>query len=619
MRTALVLLAGVALSLSALPAQADEVGPVARALPSPSDSAPPETNRVIVRWEAGTSRADRVEARASAGAEDASSLGRRFQVLEIGPGEDVDAAVATLQADPAVAGAEPDGYSELQAATPNDPRFNELWGLDNQGLNVGGVATSTPGADIDALKAWEKTVGDPSVIVADLDDGIRPNHPDLTNRIWDNADEVPGDSIDNDGNGYVDDTFGMDFAGANIDVPLVFDNDPTDDIPEGGHGTHTAGTIAAEGNNGIGITGVAQKATIMPLRVCGWSPSSNSGKGGVRCPFSSQIAGINYAGANGAKIANMSLGGTSQSLLVRDALAANPQTLFVIAAGNDNVDNDLSPRYPCAFDPSTVPGAIDNVVCVAASDQNDGKASFSNWGKTTVDLAAPGTQILSTYTYADRVKDDFETPGFPAGWSTNGWIRSATSPGGSAALTNDTATQTVGARVLTSPTVNITGAGVCIVSSTETFTRSVADTLRWEVLVDGSAVVDYLSTSSYSGSYRDPITIAGAGPHTLAVRYTYTRQAGGGSGNGAWLDAFGIQCWTAPGSESASDYAFLQGTSMATPHVTGAAALLAAYEPSATTMQLKQALLSSVDLRRRSTPRVSRRSPPVAGSTLTRR
>ena len=594
MRFVLTLITGVALAMSVAPAQAASEPAVPRTS-QPAPVADVLSDRVIVRWESDATRADRAQARSAVEAEDVTSLGKRFQVLALEEGQDPDAAVAALRGDPAVAAAARDGYSELQATQPNDPLFNQLWGLDNQGLNVGGVASSTPGADIDALKAWEKTLGDPSVIVADLDDGIRPEHPDLKNRIWKNAEEVPGDGIDNDGNGYADDTFGMDFAGANVELnPLVFDNDPTDRIVQGGHGTHTAGTIAAEGNNGQGMTGVAPKTTLMPVRVCGLKPSN----GAILCPYSSQIAGINYAGANGARIANMSLGGTGKNDLVRDALAANPQTLFVIAAGNDNVDNDLAPRYPCSFDPTTssITGAVDNVVCVAASDQNDGKASFSNWGKTRVDLAAPGTQTMSTYTYSERFSDDFEKPGFPAGWSTDGWIRVATSPQGSAALTNDTASQGEGiSRFVTSPALNLTGDNRCLVQSTESLQRSGADSLRWEVLVDGVAVINEVLSATYAGSFSDAITTTGAGPHTLSVRYTYTKQAGGASTNGFWLDRWAVNCWTPPGSEGSGDYAFLQGTSMATPHVTGAAALLAAYEPSATTMQLKQALLSSVD------------------------
>ncbi len=389
---------------------------------------------MIVRWEAGSSRADRSDARASVDTtEDSPSLGKRFQVLGLTDGQDPDAAVAALKDDPAVADAARDGYSELQANEPNDPLFDQLWGLDNKGLNVGGVGSSTPGDDIDALKAWGKTVGDNDpCVVADLDDGIRPQHPDLENRIWNNTGETPADGIDNDGNGYVDDTFGMDFAGANIDLnPLAFDNDPTDDIPQGGHGTHTAGTIAAEGNNGEGITGVAQKATLMPLRVCGWSPTINGG--GVYCPFSSQIAAINYAGANGATIANMSLGGTSANALVQGRLRREPERPvrdrgrqqrpgrrdqradhLPVLMGSDDL------RYPRSRGQRRVRGRQRPerpAGLLLQLGQGQGGHRRSGHGD-------PQHVRLPQ----DLWTEDFETAGFPTDWTNNGWIRTNTAP-----------------------------------------------------------------------------------------------------------------------------------------------------------------------------------------------
>ena len=311
MRVHSPLVAAVGMSISMLagsPAIADEATPEVVA-PAGTNTVH-RTHAIIVRFTPDAAAADRFTAREAVDAKAFTSLGRRFQLLTLPPGADPDAVVAELQGNPDVADAARDGYGELFANEPNDALFDQLWGLDNKGLDIDGVSPSTPGADISALAAWGRTTGDNSVLVADLDDGIRPDHPDLTNRIWTNADEVAGNGIDDDANGYVDDTYGMDFAGADTGLAQpVFDNDPTDRIVQGGHGTHTAGTIAAEGDNATGITGVAQKATIMPIRVCGLKVAT----GAITCPFSSQIAGINYAGANGAVAASMSLGGYAPS------------------------------------------------------------------------------------------------------------------------------------------------------------------------------------------------------------------------------------------------------------------------------------------------------------------
>ena len=235
-----------------------------------------------------------------------------------------DAAEA-LGRDRSVRIAEPDGYSRIQSV-PDDARFAELWGLRNLAQNVGGVTGGVAGADIGATLAWDRTSEPPQrsspTSTPATASGTR------TSRVyWTNPGEIGGNGIDDDANGMTDDTRGWDAVGP--------DNDPTD--AANGHGVHTAGTIGAKGNDGIGVTGVAQSVRIMAVPVCG--------DDGL-CQFSDEIEGINYAGRNGARAANMSFGGTRRSAGVLAALAANPQVLFVISAGNDDQDNDSVAHYP---------------------------------------------------------------------------------------------------------------------------------------------------------------------------------------------------------------------------------------------------------------------------------
>jgi subtilisin family serine protease/subtilisin-like proprotein convertase family protein len=278
----------------------------------------------------------------------------------------VEAALAALRTDPAVAYAEPD-YTLRIAATPNDPQYSSLWGLHNTGQTGG-----TPDADIDAPEAWDLTTGTSSTIVAVIDTGVDYNHPDLAANIWTNEDEISGDGIDNDGNGYVDDIHGYDFINE--------DGNPLDDQ---GHGTHVAGTIGAVGNNGVGVTGINWNVQIMALKFLGADGSGST---------SDAIQALNYAVAMGAQLSNNSYGDTQFSQAFRNALEAARQAghIFVAAAGNNGTNNDgASPFYPASYDAA-------NVIAVAASDHNDRLASFSNFGATTVDLAAPGVDIRST-------------------------------------------------------------------------------------------------------------------------------------------------------------------------------------------------------------------------------
>ena len=302
--------------------------------------------------------------------------------LDLHQGASVDAALAILRASPWVAYAEPD-YTVRIAATPNDPQFSSLWGLHNTG-QTGGTAD----ADIDAPEAWDLTTGASSTIVAVIDTGVDYHHPDLAGNMWVNAGEIPGDQVDNDANGFVDDVHGYDFI-----------NEDANPLDDNGHGTHVAGTIGATGDNGAGVTGINWNVQIMALKFLGANGSGST---------SDAIRALNYAVQMGAQISNNSYGDSQFSQAFRDALedARQANHIFVAAAGNNGGNNDASPFYPAAYDAT-------NLISVAATDHQDRLASFSNYGLTTVDLAAPGVNILSTTpnnTYAQNSGTSMAAP-----------------------------------------------------------------------------------------------------------------------------------------------------------------------------------------------------------------
>lgn len=281
----------------------------------------------------------------------------------------VTEAVKRYENAPGIEYAEPD-YLLRSDAIPNDPRFGGLYGLNNTG-QTGGKAD----ADIDAPEAWDITTGNAGTVVAVIDSGVDVDHPDLRDNIWTNPDEIPGNGIDDDGNGYVDDVNGWDFANN--------DNSLYHSYAEDDHGTHVAGTIGAAGNNGVGISGVAWRAKIMPLKFIGPNGTGYT---------SNAAKALDYAIAEGVKISNNSYGcaGCFSSSL-RDTIqrADAAGHLFVASAGNAGADNDATAHYPSGHD-------LPNIISVAATDSGDALAGFSNYGNSSVDLAAPGVGILST-------------------------------------------------------------------------------------------------------------------------------------------------------------------------------------------------------------------------------
>jgi large repetitive protein len=301
---------------------------------------------IIVKYTTGADAQDRADARADAGVvRDQGVALPATEVVTPREGTSVHEAVADLNRSPDVAHAEPDRVRHALDTYPSEAQFDtsgklvrgtpftNLWGLTKMRAPAG----------------WDVGTGSSDVTVAVVDSGVDRTHPDLF------ANLVPG----------------HDFA--------YDDNDPTD---YDGHGTHVTGTIAARGNNGIGVTGVAWQTSIEPLQAL-----DATGSGSV----SDIIDAYDYAGETGARIVNASFGGGESSDLEKEAIARNSDVLFVVAAGNDgaNDDNSATSSYPCAYD-------LPNVLCVAASDSQDHLASWSNYGAGNVDIAAPGVNIYST-------------------------------------------------------------------------------------------------------------------------------------------------------------------------------------------------------------------------------
>jgi len=297
--------------------------------------------------------------------------------VRISPMADENRALEHLLGVPAVEYVEPDYPLRIAMETeegiplPDDALFGSQWALHNTG-QMGG----SPDADIDAPEAWARSAPVSPVVVAVIDTGVDPSHPDLINRIWSNPDEIPGNGIDDDHNGYVDDMHGV-----NI---ITGSGDPMDDH---GHGTHCAGIIAGEANNGVGVAGVAEEVQIMAVKFL-----DHSGSGAT----SDAIDAINYAisekkRGSPVRVISASWGNFFHSRALYKAIftARSHDILFVAAAGNSGTLNDIQPFYPASY-------PQDNIIAVAATDDTDRLAPFSCYGTRTVDLAAPGVSILST-------------------------------------------------------------------------------------------------------------------------------------------------------------------------------------------------------------------------------
>jgi subtilisin family serine protease len=302
-----------------------------------------------------------------------------LQLVSLPKDLDVPAAVAAYSSQPGVMYAEPDFISHIDDTTPNDTDFDLQWDWLNTG-QIGG----TPGVDVDAAKAWDLTTGSKDVVVGILDTGVQTQphvHVDLEANLWNNTPEcngVPG--VDDEGDGYIDDCHGID--------TINHDSDPDDDF---GHGTHTAGTVGAVGNNGLGVTGMSWNVTVLP---CKSHDITGNGTNDSLLECLQFLADWKDRGLNIVST-NNSYGGCqeacdySQSLYDAIKNHMDHGILFVASAGNDAANNDVVLKYPTDY-------YLPNVIGVAATTNLDTIAGFSNYGVHTVSLGAPGQSVYST-------------------------------------------------------------------------------------------------------------------------------------------------------------------------------------------------------------------------------
>ncbi|MDA3898362.1 MAG: S8 family serine peptidase [Desulfobacteraceae bacterium] len=507
-------------------------------------------------------------------------------------------AIEYLRKMPEIESAEPN-YLYKPKALPNDPEFSKLWYLKNNGQNVGGVA-GTAGADIAATTAWDIEKGSKDIIIAVIDSGVAFDHPDLINNTWKNPNEIPNNGIDDDNNGYIDDIHGWDFVNDDANP-----SDYSKDVYGNGHGTHVAGIIAAKGNNGVGITGVMWNAQIMPLQVFDLFEASTFYESIIQ--EINLLSAIEYAVINGANIINLSLGSTSFIQYEYNILNyANSNGVLVIAsAGNENKNNDVSPSYPASYD-------LPNIISVAATNEKDELAAYSNYGTTSVDIAAPGGNYVYPNIYSTAPPereilfyDDFESGGdkwVNGGTGLNGWYRPwsiAYDP----LFRSNVAMDSFGnyfnfetSYMQTAKPINITNCrGLHFQFYINHALEYGHDFLRLESSIDG---INYIATdilfTGFSNGIQRYLEWGGSEFNLDKFYLRFNLKADNiNPYDGVSIDDIFITGipWEFDGSE----YGFKSGTSMAAPVVTGVAGLVWSYNPSLTHLEVKDIILNSVD------------------------
>ncbi len=327
-------------------------------------------DEVLIKFRGGTdslAAADVLQRTGAALLEELGDLGWRR--VKLPPDLTVSESIARFKESAVVESVQPNFYYRLQVV-PNDTQYGSLWAMPK----------------ISAPQAWDLNTGSPNVVVAVIDTGVRYTHEDLAANMWTNPGETGGNGIDDDGNGFVDDVYGYDFYSN--------DADPIDETTGfGGHGTHTSGTIGAVGNNAVGVAGINWAVRIMAIKI--YSPAGTDTTSAMLINAYNYVRMMKNRGVN-IRVTNNSYGGCNEACgydqATKDSIDAlgNAGILNVFAAGNNGSNNDITPHFPSNY---TSP----SVLAVANSTSTDARAGSSNFGPVSVDLAAPGTGILSTY------------------------------------------------------------------------------------------------------------------------------------------------------------------------------------------------------------------------------
>jgi thermitase len=537
-------------------------------------------DEVLVKYKAQTQSTVRMSVAARFGmTEQRHVAALRLSQLKLPAGQTVPAAMEALALDPAVEYVQPN-YIYHTLATPTDPAYGLQWGFKNTGQTVDGGYTPNSGPagnDMNLEPAWDYITDCSPVVVAVVDTGVNYQHQDLAANMWDGGVVYPHHGYD-----FVDN-----------------DNDPFASDAEG-HATHVAATIGAAANNNVAGVGVCWKARIMSVRVLGPGGSGTT---------ANIVLGINFAAANGARVINMSLGGSSFDQAFSDAIttAGTAGVLMVVAAGNATQNNDTSSAYPCNFSQA-------NLICVAALDQSYNLASFSNYGASTVDIAAPGTNVLSAWP-GQHFSDDFSTwtragdwslvncaPVFfydvtpmlvnPASWCSNGTY---------ANNINDVAYRTFD--FSNAAAFHFAFNAIVNLEPNADFLGIAINPNGGDPFASGGILLTENSSSNslLLANIIDSVHLCTTANCSIGVRL---RSNASNVFRGAGL--FNVTVETTV--NNATDTLIINGTSMATPHVAGLAAMLMAYNPDFTVADSIAAILNG-----------GRSVPSLAGKTVSGR